>query len=334
MDDELLLRALTEHATQKELDAVATWRSVSSDNAHRYSELQETLAAAAAWYASLEPIPPPSADGLIRQADLRTAAAEEAQPARTDGLGKRGYRRAGLISAAAAVLIMVGFTTARSLRRASGPAPEIAGLTSGVTGIAIATLKDGTIIRLGPKSRLSVAQSADAREVWLEGRAEFSVVRMERRPFRVHTSFGQIEDLGTRFLARTDGGEMRVAVFEGRASVTANGASIELDAGDVGAVAAGGQPRATRHGDVHSSNDWLRSAVVFEGETLEQVAAELQRRYGYRVRITDPALAQHTVSAWFIDPPTAGDVITSICRVVGARCDIRDSSAVVSAPRQ
>jgi len=78
----------------------------------------------------------------------------------------------------------------------------------------------------------------------------------------------------------------------------------------------------------------MRAALVFEGETMDQVATELQRRYGYRVQVTDPALGRSTVSAWFIDPPTARDAITGICRAVGARCDIGESATVVSAPRR
>jgi ferric-dicitrate binding protein FerR (iron transport regulator) len=326
LTEELLFRVLTGRATDAERDVVTAWRSASAENAGHYAELEQALADVAGWYGSVTLPSPPSVDALLRQADLRRSGVE--RPAVGRGMGR--WRWVAL-SAAAAALVAIGFGTARVVHRPAAPALAAVEFGGAESGLSPVTLSDGTTIRLGPKSHLRVEPHRDVREVWLDGRAEFSVAKVAGRPFRVRTSAGEARDLGTRFVIRTDGGGMQVAVFEGRVAFAANGASIDLEAGDVGSAGAGERPQLTRRGELHSSTDWLRAAVIFEGMTLEQVGAAIERRYHYQVRITDPALGQRTVSAWFNEPPAPRDAITAICRAVGATCSVTDSLAIVSA---
>jgi len=39
-------------------------------------------------------------------------------------------------------------------------------------------------------------------------------------------------------------------------------------------------------------------------------------------------LANRTVTAWFVDEPTATQAFTAICRAVGATCSISETKAV------
>jgi transmembrane sensor len=322
VDDELLLRVIAGRATAAERELVDAWRAAAPPNDARFAELATDMQALRRWYRSTGAPPAmPSAQHIVRQATLRGAPANRRpQPWRTLAPW-----------AAAAIIVALGLAAVQ-IRRQKDVPRELAAVDVGDSdsGITPVLLNDGTRIRLGAGSRFHVEQAGAARQVWLEGRAEFNVAHDSSRPFRVRTKAGELLDLGTRFVVRADGATMQVAVFEGRVAVSANGASVELTAGQLTNVADGELLRLSASGTAHTATDWLRAALVFEGRTLDQVAAELSRHYRIRVRVADSAIARQTVSAWFIDEPPARSALAVICRAVDVRCRISDSGAEMS----
>lgn len=320
VDDELLFRALTGVATEREREAVAEWRRDDDANQLRYRELELILMTLAAGEAAFEvPAPPPVETFMGRAAS---------EPGSALPIGRRRPATWAVASLSAAT-VALGFAAlqywARPLRQPTFGGEQIGTASESRT----VTLRDSTRVILGPDSRLRTELRSDEREVWLVGRAEFTVAPRPGLKFRVHTSGGDASDLGTRFVVRVSRSRMQLAVFEGRVAVMSGGASAEAGAGELVTTIGGGRPQVVRIRQAHTPGDWVRAALVFEATPLTEVAAAIEQHYGVQVRVPR-ALAGRTVTAWFIKEPTVGQVLTAICRAVGAKCTIGDTVAVFS----
>jgi transmembrane sensor len=334
VDDELLMRVLTGSANDAERAAVEAWKTAAPENARHLHELEEMLGGISTWYRATPSTPPPAAETLIRRAGLRQARlGVSTTPAR--------WRRAArwLAGVAAILLIGVGAVLLSIGRRRKPSAVPVliaaAQFTSGDSVLPI-TLNDGTRIQLGPHSRLHVDTAREGRRVSLDGRADFVVAPDRRRPFVVRTSAGEVRDVDTHFVVRATPRQMHVAVFQGTVILAGEHADIALAAGELGGLSQGESPRVLDRAVPRSADEWLGAELVFDGETVAQVAQEVQARYHLAVRVTDSVVARRTVVAWFTREPATGahDVLVAVCRAVGARCVITDSLATISSQPQ
>jgi transmembrane sensor len=238
---------------------------------------------------------------------------------------------------AAAVLLVIGAGLIYTNLRDRGPEGVIAEerrITSGVGEQLAVSLADGTEVRLGPSSVLTLAAGYgdDAREVSLEGEALFEVVHDEERPFVVRAGAARILDLGTVFIVRTlDGEAVRVAVTEGvvRLEPAADGAGAEgvtLNQGDRGVLTAGS--RAIAEADVPLDHDlaWTEGRLVFRETPLSEVADALRRWYGVLVEFEDPFVADGHLTAEFADEPVA-QVLETIALALGAEVIVQGDTA-------
>jgi len=316
----LLLRVLQGHATEAERAALMRWREASPENEARYREqerLWELLGKAAPTVPVSEP---PSGQAIV---DMVSSYGHQA--ARWP---QRSRRTRALASLAAAAVIVVALGVIRPWRDdvpAAVAAREFAtGRAEGVTF----HLDEGSIVRLGPESRLELRPAREATEVFLEGRAFFAVAKGYGRRFIVRTPTGEAAVLGTRFEVDTRGDDLRIVVVEGKVTVTREGRTVEVAGGEVGIAPAGGEPQVQRVDNVHELLDWMGRSLVFRDTPLEQVAREVGHRYGIQVQVADAALATRTVTAAFTDQ-SLDHVLDVIGRVVDARWEERDGAAVI-----
>ncbi len=316
----LLLRALQGEATPAEQAALLRWREASPENEARYRE-QERL------WALLGEVAPdahvgerPSGQAIV---DIVSGYGRPA--ARRPGRARRVSALAGLAAAAAAVVALGVIRPWRDDGPAAVAAREFAtGRAEGVTF----HLDEGSIVRLGPASRLELRPAHEATEVFLEGRAFFAVAKGYGRRFVVRTPSGEATVLGTRFEVDTRGDDLRIVVVEGKVTVTREGHTVEVAEGEVGVAAAGAEPQVQRVANVHELLDWMGRSLVFRDTPLDQVAREIDHRYGVEVRLADGALAARTVTAAFTDQ-SLHHVLDVVCRVVDARWEERDGAAVI-----
>lgn len=169
----------------------------------------------------------------------------------------------------------------------------------------IATLPDGSRLRLDTATRLEVRLYRQQREVRLaEGQALFEVQADPQRPFHVVAGALRITVLGTRFSVRhSPQGSVGVTVEEGRVRVTraapssapgaapAAAAGIVLTAGQRVQADARGQPGAVVRIDPRNELAWREGRVVFEGTPLAEAIAEIERYVDTGLVIDDPAVA-------------------------------------------
>jgi transmembrane sensor len=227
-------------------------------------------------------------------------------------------------AAAAAVIATAGATVAlldwqsraaRNRALAAAPAREVVTRRGERTAFNLA---DGTRVMLGAESRLAIPASYNVpgagRELQLEGEGYFVVTHDSLRPFRVHTSLGTAEDLGTEFVVSTypETRGMRVLVASGKVALRqrppAAGVAkpadslplVTLSEGDLARLDSAGTATVTRV-DPASYLAWTQGALVFSGTPLRDVLPQLARWYDLDIRLADTSLGSRRLTATFRD---------------------------------
>jgi ferric-dicitrate binding protein FerR (iron transport regulator) len=245
-------------------------------------------------------------------------------------IDRRGVRVIVAAVVAATVLITVGF----GIARVSTPKPAglpLFGPRELVTdaGETVTTrLSDGTVVRLAPGSRLQVMKNVAEREVWLTGRAYFAVAKDSTRPFRVRTHAGEALVMGTRFDLEARDRTLQVLVVEGRVAVSARGTTVQVGPMEMTRVLADKLLPVSRVDDVQPLLRWLDKFIAFEETPLQDVASEMERRFGMRVEVADKTLGARTVTGWS-SAQTPRDLLMRICVAVSAHCSISDTLTVI-----
>lgn len=199
---------------------------------------------------------------------------------------------------AACVLLLCGLLGYRHLM-----APEYAQTFSTARGeISAQRLPDGSTIELDTSTELQVALYADRREVHLlRGQAMFHVQPDAQRPFHVDAGQARVTVLGTHFSVRHIGGQINVAVQQGKVSVAGPGrgtAAPPLLAGDGLILAENGAatPLSVAPAAVGS---WRQRRLNFDDATLADALAEFDRYADSGLSIVDPAVARLRLSGSF-----------------------------------
>lgn len=140
-------------------------------------------------------------------------------------------------------------------------------------------LNDGSLVYLNTASEVAVSFNAQARDVRLDkGEALFTVEGNPRHPFRVHAGDVVIQAIGTQFNVRLDPQGTRASVVEGSVVVTdTTGKRLKLAMGEAARLDADGKLIARTHVDTARVTAWRQRRLVFEDDTLADMAAEFNR---------------------------------------------------------
>lgn len=171
-------------------------------------------------------------------------------------------------------------------------APEKTYVT-GVGGHEMLTLRDGSKIELNTSTTLRIAGNDTKRIVSLDkGEAYFQIVHDDAHPFVVLAGEHRITDLGTKFLVRRGGDNLRVALLEGQAQFdTEDGHGKQqatLNPGDV--VVATATSLSITQAPSQTLTDelgWRRGLLVFRHATLAEAAAEFNRYNLKKIVVAD-----------------------------------------------
>jgi transmembrane sensor len=317
--DWLLFRVLKGLATPAEEEMVAQWCARSTANALHYEHLRQLLQLTADAHRPAAIDPAPTIADLLAGSEGR--AMQESR-----GLGatsNRGRRRliAYAVGAAVAGAVLAPF----ALRTFHTPqADTLFGADEFVTGptdLSTLHLRDGTIVRLAPHSRLRFTGRGSDREVSLQGRAFFAVAKQKGRPFRVRTRAGDALVLGTRFEVSVDDRELRLIVVEGRVALSTPLNQVELKAGEMSKVMAGTSAQVSAVPAVKPMMRWMGSFLVFQATPLPDVLKEIEGEYGVTVQLADSSLSTQTVTAWFAER-RLDEVMRVVCKVIETHCEV------------
>ena len=247
----------------------------------------------------------------------RKASVRDNHPAMLEGA------RPWLAACAAAVIVVVGgavFFHPKPQDSAKADSHPLARLSSSparlfyetaVGGHRRITLADGSSVLLNTNSRLDVDFSGKCRDVHLmRGEAYFEVVHNKTRPFTVYANNYVVRDIGTAFdvhLSKT--GVVEVGVTKGSVEVRpANGAHAFGAGKSLGVVVAGHDivlGRKVERAELVSSADmgrklaWRQGELIYTGQPLGEVLADISRYSDIKIELADPALENLPVGGAF-----------------------------------
>lgn len=341
--DSLLFRFLKGDTTAAEEEKVSEWRASAPENEQYFLELDGLLSlTAGAFDPGAESEEPPSGEELLGlgvggSSAPSGRAAPHLRPDRGRGHDRgrdrdrgrvrdpsRGVWLMGGVGATAAAILLLLFSQPDPNASADLLSLGVDEFATGATDVATVQLRDGTIVRLAPRSRLRLSGSVNEREVMLDGRAYFAVAKMDGHPFTVKTRGGDAVVLGTRFEAEAMGDELRVLVVEGSVALAASGNRVELVAGEMARAVEGAVSAAVSVPDPQRNIAWVGDFLVFQRTPVRDVATEIRQHFDIEVDVLGDDLDEHTVTAWFADP-TVESVIRVVCKVLAAECTLNDA---------
>ncbi len=235
---------------------------------------------------------------------------------RADALGvnqarARNFDRRTWGLAAASLLVSAAglFATQRWMggEEAKKPAPSPAAdepvFSTAVGERSTFRLADSSVVTLSTDSAVRVNHwGGERRLTLLRGQAFFQVAKDASRPFVVTAGDKSVTALGTSFDVRMEPGKFSVTLVEGRvriAGATPRGERrVEMDAGSR-FVAATPSDWAISTVDTAKESAWLQGRLVFDGEPLSAVVAEMNRFSERKLSLADPALGATPVSGVF-----------------------------------
>lgn len=223
-----------------------------------------------------------------------------------EGQSPRLNRRALGLAAAGLVATVGGALLGRRWLENDKPPASAADepvFTTAVGERSTFRLADNSVVTLSTDSAVRVNHwDAERRLTLLRGQAYFQVAKDKTRPFIVTAGDKSVTAVGTAFDVRLEPGKLSVTLVEGRVRIA--GASprgerrVEMDAGSR-FVAADRAEWAITTIDTAKEAAWLQGRLVFDGEPLSSVVAEMNRFSERKLALADPALAATPVSGVF-----------------------------------
>ena len=212
-------------------------------------------------------------------------------------------------------------------------------------------LPDGSEVVLSPGSRIGHLPEFDGslREVFLEGKAFFDVVRDTNRPFRVHSGAIVTKVLGTSFLVegKKDENIVEVSVMSGTVSVSQKAGAAENDsgAGEKGVILTANQKVKfstelhtfetglvdipVRVTQAEKENPEEPESFLFEDTPLTDVIGKLEKAYGIEIVLENEALSRCLFRGDITEQPLFTK-LDLLCASVNASYKIRGTRVVVS----
>jgi transmembrane sensor len=173
------------------------------------------------------------------------------------------------------------------------------------------TLADGSSVILNTNSRLEVDFVGKRRDVHLtRGEAYFEVVHDKTRPFTVYANNYVVRDIGTAFdvhLSKT--GLVEVGVTKGSVEVAPANDAHGLEPAKSPDVVVAGQDivlgqkveraEAVPSADMGRKLAWRQGQLIYTGEPLGEVLADVSRYSNIKIELADPALENLPVGGAF-----------------------------------
>ena len=154
------------------------------------------------------------------------------------------------------------------------------------------TLPDGTSVILNSASRITYTSGYNRRNrtVGLTGEAYFDVARNEKKPFTVRTSGMDVTALGTEFNVKAyeEDSEITATLVKGSIRADVDGSSEILSPNQYITLdkTTGKTETATAENPDYLV-PWKNNELLFSGETLREIARDLERMYNMEVIFMD-----------------------------------------------
>ena len=175
----------------------------------------------------------------------------------------------------------------------SAPPPDRAYSTD-IGGRTLLKFADGTVVDLDTDTALRIRMTSAQRMVWLDrGEAWFHVAHNAANPFTVIVGKHRVTDVGTEFLVRRRVSALEVALLNGKAALSTEGAPIAMLAPGDDAIATSASMSVTRKTRQQLADElaWRRGALVFRSSRLVDAVKEINRYNQTKIVIADPSIS-------------------------------------------
>jgi transmembrane sensor len=214
--------------------------------------------------------------------------------------------------------------------------PAAGAIATKLGEVRLVTLDDGSTVMLNTQTRARVRYDSGARRIeLLDGEAYFTIVR-DGRPFLIDVGETRLRAAQATLRVRKLGeAPIDILVDRGEVVLGAVGtlASLVLQANTRLVLPRGNGSVPSRQPvtpDLLARElAWRDGKIAFEGDRLDQAAAEFARYSNTRIEIRDPELAGEPVTGLFSasDPAGFGRAVAGI---FDARVEQRDNAVILS----
>lgn len=151
-------------------------------------------------------------------------------------------------------------------------------------------LEDGSLIALNGGTAITLDRDDPRYAALHRGEALFDVVHNVNAPFKVEVGDATLIDVGTRFNVLREGRTTAVQVAEGAVIYNPDSTAVRLDAGRTLRAMDGDALLALGNISTASVAGWKDGRLIYDGQTMAEVAADLTRWSGQTVH-ADPRIA-------------------------------------------
>ena len=197
------------------------------------------------------------------------------------------------------------------------------------------TLADGSRLDLNGATRLTVVLRRGERDVRMDGgEAIFDVAPDKARPFVIAAGDRTVRVVGTQFDVRRRDGRLAVTVTRGLVEVAPaaglSGQAVRLHPGQRLEHLEGAPGVALSLAGPDQALGWRKGRLVYRGQPLSEVVADLNAQFARPVTVHDPVLAATPISGVLIlDDEDA--VVRRLALLVSART-VRSAKGVALEP--
>ena len=312
------VRLQGEDASGDQWLAFEAWLAASPDHAAAYERLENI-------WVDLET----DSDGFLRALDQSAMrpAARRVRPVRSVGPNRRAWIVAAM--GAVAATVVVGIEIANNL----GVATQNLVLQAPAGQTRSFRLVDGTQINLNAGSVMRVDISRGARRVVMaDAEAVFDVAHDARRPFLITSGDREVRVVGTMFNLRQRGDVMTLSVRRGVVEVrpvdSAGARPVRVTVGQQLAHRRGGEMTLAEDSRAEAAFAWTTGQLVYRDQPLDEVAGDVSRRFGVKVRTADASTASLRFSGVLV-LDNAPDVMKRIEAFAPVRAQSTDDGVVL-----
>ena len=238
--------------------------------------------------------------------------------------------------AAIAACLPIAVLSAVVFRWQNSPVPTVAkvearNFTTAPGQRATIQLVDGSQLTLGPASSAKIAGDfgEKSRDLMLVGEAHLTVHHDASKPFRVRTSNGTVEDLGTDFVieAYPESHTTQVVVASGKVAL----GGTALTRGQMGRLDRTGLVTVASNVNLETYFGWTQGRLSFRDTPVSEAFPRLARWYDLDIRIADRNLGSLPLTASFRDESLA-QVLTVLDLALGLRHELNGRKVIFYSP--
>lgn len=199
-------------------------------------------------------------------------------------------------------------------------------------------LPDGTKVWLNAKSRISYSQGfgVDDRKVNLSGEGYFEVKKNEKLPFSIQSADLIVRDIGTKFNVRNypHDEEALVSLTEGKVVLNSKqriGDFYYLSPNQRAILEKSTGKIKIETYDTSNSIQWTQGRLVFDGESVSDIAKVLERSYNVKITITDEKIKQYHFYGIFVrQEQSLKDVLDALSATGKMQYMIRGNKIIIN----